>query len=90
VIGGKPINVLLQSISSVSAINPLVAYYDIMEERQRCYSFILSRTPQDKIIINNILNTPLLIISLLYFSKIVFQVDIMVHNLCLNAYLNEH
>jgi hypothetical protein len=27
--GGKPIAVLLQSISSVSAINPLVAFYDI-------------------------------------------------------------
>jgi hypothetical protein len=27
--GGKPIGVLLQSISGVSAINPLVAFYDI-------------------------------------------------------------
>jgi hypothetical protein len=29
VIGGKPIAVLLQSISGKSAINPLVAFYDI-------------------------------------------------------------
>jgi hypothetical protein len=29
VTGGKPITILLQSISSVSAINPLVAFYDI-------------------------------------------------------------
>jgi hypothetical protein len=29
VTGGKPIPVLLQSISDVSAINPLVASYDI-------------------------------------------------------------
>jgi hypothetical protein len=29
VTGGKPISVLLQSISGVSAINPLVAFYDI-------------------------------------------------------------
>jgi hypothetical protein len=29
VIGGKPIAVLLHSISDVSAINPLVAFYDI-------------------------------------------------------------
>jgi hypothetical protein len=29
VTGGKPITVLLQSISGVSAINPLVAFYDI-------------------------------------------------------------
>jgi hypothetical protein len=28
VIGGKPIAVLLQYISGVSAINPLVAFYD--------------------------------------------------------------
>jgi hypothetical protein len=29
VIGGKPIAILLQSIADVSAINPLVAFYDI-------------------------------------------------------------
>jgi hypothetical protein len=29
VTGGKPIAALLQSISGVSAINPLVAFYDI-------------------------------------------------------------
>jgi hypothetical protein len=46
VTGGKPIAVLLQPISGVSAINPLVAFYDI-HGRKRCYSFILSRTPQE-------------------------------------------
>jgi hypothetical protein len=40
VTGGKPIAVLLQSISGVSAINPLVAFYDTMEERERC-TFLL-------------------------------------------------
>jgi hypothetical protein len=44
--GGKPIAVLLQSISGVSAINPLVAFYDI-HGGKRCYSFILSRTPHE-------------------------------------------
>jgi hypothetical protein len=29
VIGGKPIAVLLQSVSGVSAINPLVPFYEI-------------------------------------------------------------
>jgi hypothetical protein len=29
VTGGKPIVILLQSIADVSAINPLVAFYDI-------------------------------------------------------------
>jgi hypothetical protein len=33
--GGKPIAVLLQSISGVSAINPLVAYYDIHGKKER-------------------------------------------------------
>jgi hypothetical protein len=44
--GGWPITVLLQPISDISAINPLVAFYDIHEEK-RCYSFILSRTPHE-------------------------------------------
>jgi hypothetical protein len=49
VTGGKPIAVLLQSISGVSAINPLVAFYDIHGGKRRCYSFILSRTPHETI-----------------------------------------
>jgi hypothetical protein len=49
VTGGKPIAVLLQSISGVSAINPLVAFYDIHGGRERCYTFILSRTPHETI-----------------------------------------
>jgi hypothetical protein len=44
---GKPIAVLLQSMSNVSAINPLVAFTTPMEERERCYSFILSLTPPE-------------------------------------------
>jgi hypothetical protein len=47
VTGDKPLAVLLQSISVVSAINPLVAFTTSMEERDRCYSFILSRTPHE-------------------------------------------
>jgi hypothetical protein len=35
VTGGKPIAVLLQSISGVSAINPLVAFYDIHGGKRR-------------------------------------------------------
>jgi hypothetical protein len=34
VTGGKPIAVLLQSISGVSTINPLVAFYDIHEGKR--------------------------------------------------------
>jgi hypothetical protein len=39
VIGGKPIAVLLQSISGVSAINPLVAFYDIREGKREVLFF---------------------------------------------------
>jgi hypothetical protein len=52
VTGGKPIAVLLQSISGVSAINPLVAFYDIHGGKREVlffYSFILSRTPHKTI-----------------------------------------
>jgi hypothetical protein len=45
--GGKPIAVWSQSIPGVIAINPLVGFHDIIEERERCYSFILSQTPQE-------------------------------------------
>jgi hypothetical protein len=39
VIGGKPIAVLLQCISGVSAINSLVAFYDIHEEKREVLFF---------------------------------------------------
>jgi hypothetical protein len=37
--GGKPIIVLLQSISGVSDINPLVAFYDILGGKGAILSF---------------------------------------------------
>jgi hypothetical protein len=57
---GKPIAVLWKSISGVSAINPLVTFFDIRggkrevlffyfvpdTTRDRCYSIVLSRTSQ--------------------------------------------
>jgi hypothetical protein len=46
----KPIAVCSESISSVSVINPLVAFSDCKEKRQMCY-FLLSRTPQGTCII---------------------------------------
>jgi hypothetical protein len=42
VTGAKLIAVLSQSILGVNTINPLVAFYGIHGERERCYSFILS------------------------------------------------
>jgi hypothetical protein len=39
VTGGKPIAVWTQSISGVSAINPLVAFYDIHEGKREVLFF---------------------------------------------------
>jgi hypothetical protein len=52
VTGNKPIAVLLQSMSGVSAINPLVAFYDIHGGKREITppSFILSRTPHETLI----------------------------------------
>jgi hypothetical protein len=46
VTGGKPITVLLQSISGVSAINPLVAFYDIHGRKREVlfFSFVPDTT----------------------------------------------
>jgi hypothetical protein len=46
VTGGKPIAVLLQPISGVSAINPLVAFYDIHRGKREVsfFYFVLDTT----------------------------------------------
>jgi hypothetical protein len=49
VTGGKPIAVLLQCISGVSANNPLVAFYDIHGRKREVLFIILSRTPYETI-----------------------------------------
>jgi hypothetical protein len=47
--GGKPIAVLLQSISCVSAINPLVAFYDIHGgKREVLFFYFVPDTTRDK------------------------------------------
>jgi hypothetical protein len=49
---GKPIAVLLQSISGVSAINPLVAFYNIYGgKREVLFFYFVPDTPQVFIII---------------------------------------
>jgi hypothetical protein len=48
VTGGKPIAVLLQSTSGVSAINPLVAFYDIHGgKREVLFFYIVPDTTRD-------------------------------------------
>jgi hypothetical protein len=48
VTGGKPIAILLQSISGVSAINPLVAFYDILGgKREVLFFYFVPDTTRD-------------------------------------------
>jgi hypothetical protein len=48
VTGGKPIAVLLQSISGISAINPLVAFYDIHGgKREALFFYFIPDTTRD-------------------------------------------
>jgi hypothetical protein len=50
VTGGKPIAVLLQSISGESAINPLVAFYDIHgRKREVLFFYFVPDTTRDSL-----------------------------------------
>jgi hypothetical protein len=52
VTGGKPIAALLQSLSGVSAINPLVAFYDIHGgKREVLFFYFVPVTTRDQIMI---------------------------------------
>jgi hypothetical protein len=54
VTGGKPIAVLLQSISCVSAINPLVAFYEIHGgKREVLFFYFVPDTTRDRIAVIN-------------------------------------
>jgi hypothetical protein len=88
VTGGKPIAVLLQSISGVSAINPLVAFYDIHGAKERRYSFILSRTPHETIIFyySESLHTEVYQLILQPFFAYLFQIPRNTRLLYLHAY----
>jgi hypothetical protein len=49
---GKPFVVLLQSISGVSAINPLVAFYDIHGgEREVLFFYFVPDTTRDLVVL---------------------------------------
>jgi hypothetical protein len=48
VTGGKPIAILLQSISGVNAINPLVAFYNIYgRKREMLFFYFVPDTTRD-------------------------------------------
>jgi hypothetical protein len=48
VTGGKPIAVLLQSISGVCAVNPIVAFYDIHgRKREVLFFYFVPDTTRD-------------------------------------------
>jgi hypothetical protein len=67
VAGGMPIAVLLQSISGVSAINPLVAFYDIHGgKREVLFFYFVPDTTRDT------LSLPALFLNLTQFSQETF------------------
>jgi hypothetical protein len=52
VTGGKPIAVLLQSISGISAMNPLVPFYDIHGgKREVLFFYLVPDTTRDDLIL---------------------------------------
>jgi hypothetical protein len=54
VIGGKSVAVWSQSISDVSAVNPLVAFYDIHgRKREVLFFYFVADTTRDWIIIHS-------------------------------------
>jgi hypothetical protein len=68
VTGGKPIDVLLQSISGVSAINPLVAVYDIHGgKREVLFFYLVPDTTRDE--------TPLYYVMIILHLKNSIKVD---------------
>jgi hypothetical protein len=48
VTGGKAIAVLLQSISGVTAVNPLVAFYDIYGGKRGRFFYFVPDTTRDE------------------------------------------
>jgi hypothetical protein len=54
VTGGKPIAALLQSISGVSAINPLAAFTTSMEEGEVLFLYFVPDTTRDRYLPENI------------------------------------
>jgi hypothetical protein len=66
VTGGKPIAVLLQSISGVSAINPLVAFYVIHGGKREVLFFYIVRTPHETSLLNQIINFYFILLLILY------------------------
>jgi hypothetical protein len=78
VTGGNLIAVLLQSISGVSAINPLVAFYDIHGgKREVIFFYFVPDTTRDKYQKHNV---KIIIIICLYFSPITLQINDITHS----------
>jgi hypothetical protein len=64
VTGGKPIAILLQSISGVSAINLVVAFYDIhVGKREVLFFDFVPDTSRDRIIMIGNIHAQVLVIE---------------------------
>jgi hypothetical protein len=88
VTGGKPIAVLLQSISDVSTINPLVACYDIHGgKREVLFIYFVSDTTRhdtyERLFIVNYLF--FLLFLLLFISIVIFLSQVTIPSMILKA-----
>jgi hypothetical protein len=91
VTGGKPIAVLLQSISGVSGINPLVTFYVIHGGKSSlfplCYSFIFSRRPHKTVCLSLcMLNKDLILKTTQQILMPFFLLDRVIQGEGLHAY----
>jgi hypothetical protein len=79
VTGGKPIAFLLQSISGVSAINPLVAFYDIHgRKREVLFFYFVPDTTREKRMVLCLFSIPVKEV-MEYGVKVEFQVVVPYH-----------
>jgi hypothetical protein len=73
VTGDKPIAVLLQSISGVSAINPLVTFHDIHEgKREVLFFYFILDTTRDTVESHGVIHNKeniITILKLAFFAK---------------------
>jgi hypothetical protein len=78
VTGGKPIAILLQSISGVSAINPLVAFYDIHGgKREVLFFYFVPDTTRDQT--TDIIHLKTIFVHYMYKANTEIQYKLTIH-----------
>jgi hypothetical protein len=80
VTGGKPTRLLSQCITGVRTVS-FSRVLPSMEDRERCYSFVLSRTPHETTgIVNSTLDYTLLTLQRSYFVGISANIELRMYS----------